>query len=270
MPELPEVETTRRGIAPWLEGETPQSVVIHNASLRWPVPPELAERLTAGAVTSVERRGKYLLLNNAGGTALVHLGMSGSLRLSHPGEPRRKHDHVELELGKTRALRFHDPRRFGAWLWTPDWHRHTLLSTLGPEPLGDDFSGDYLYERSRGRRAPVKAFIMDARTVVGIGNIYASEALYGAGIHPGRPAGRVGRRRYRDLAEAIRQVLADAIELGGTTLRDFTDSGGNPGYFRLSLNVYGRGGEPCRSCGRHLRDRVIGQRSTVFCTRCQR
>jgi len=196
--------------------------------------------------------------------------MSGSLRLSDPRESRRKHDHVELRLGSERVLRFNDPRRFGAWLWGREWRHHVRLSALGPEPLGNAFSGDYLYERSRGRRASVKAFIMDARTVVGVGNIYASEALHNAGIHPRRPAGRVGRERYRRLAGAIRQVLSNAIELGGTTLRDFTDSSGNPGYFRQSLTVYGRGGEPCRVCGSPLRDRVIAQRGTVFCIGCQR
>lgn len=270
MPELPEVETTRRGIAPWLEGQTPISVVIHNPALRWPITPELPERLTAGPIASVGRRGKYLLLNNPLGTALVHLGMSGSLRVSRPDEPRRKHDHVELGLEADRVLRFNDPRRFGAWLWTADWQQHPLLAPLGPEPLQPDFSGDHLYERSRGRRASVKAFIMDAKTVVGVGNIYASEALFQAGIHPGRPAGSVGRQRYRRLADAIREILGNAIALGGTTLRDFTDSSGNPGYFRQSLTVYGRGGEPCRLCGSPLRDRVIAQRSTVFCVKCQR
>lgn len=270
MPELPEVETTRRGIAPWLEGTTPASVLVHNAALRWPVPPELSERLSSSAMHSIQRRGKYLLLNNQQGTALVHLGMSGSLRLSCPHEPRRKHDHVELILTGDKVLRFNDPRRFGAWLWTRDWRHHTLIGALGPEPLGDSFSGDYLYERARGRRAPVKAFIMDSRILVGVGNIYASEALFRAGIHPSRPARRVGRQRYRALAAAIRQVLAQAIEMGGTTLRDFTNSSGSPGYFRQSLNVYGRGGEPCCHCTAALRERVITQRSTVFCINCQR
>ncbi|MEQ6885552.1 bifunctional DNA-formamidopyrimidine glycosylase/DNA-(apurinic or apyrimidinic site) lyase [Salicola sp. Rm-C-2C1-2] len=269
MPELPEVETTRRGIAAWLEGVTPSEVRIHNPSLRWPIPPELPQRLIGRPITNVGRRAKYLLLHNERGTALVHLGMSGSLRLSQPDEARRTHDHVEIPLAE-RILRFNDPRRFGAWLWSTDPPQHPLLAPLGPEPLGTAFDGDHLYHRSRGRRASVKAFIMDAKIVVGVGNIYAAEALFMAGIHPQRPAGRVGRTRYRRLADAIQQVLMNAIELGGTTLRDFTDSQGNPGYFRQSLAVYGRESEPCHRCGQPLRHRVIGQRSTVFCARCQR
>lgn len=269
MPELPEVETTRRGIAPSLEGVTPSEVRVHNPSLRWPIPAALPDQLRGTPITAVGRRAKYLLLHNERGTALVHLGMSGSLRLSPPDEPRRRHDHVEIPLAE-RTLRFNDPRRFGAWLWSTDPERHPLLASLGPEPLGLDFDGDALYRLSRSRRISVKAFIMDAKVVVGVGNIYASEALFMAGIHPQRPAGRVGRARYHRLADAIQDVLGHAIEVGGTTLRDFTDSQGNPGYFQQSLTVYGREGEPCRHCGQALRHRVIGQRSTVFCVRCQR
>ncbi|XOZ32465.1 bifunctional DNA-formamidopyrimidine glycosylase/DNA-(apurinic or apyrimidinic site) lyase [Halomonadaceae bacterium KBTZ08] len=268
MPELPEVETTRRGIAPWLEGTEPRDVRLHAPSLRWPIPTALPQHLTGTPITEVTRRGKYLLLHNSRGTALVHLGMSGSLRLAPPDEPRRTHDHVEIMLAE-RVLRFNDPRRFGAWLWSTEPEEHPLLAPLGPEPLADAFNGDHLYQLSRKRRAPVKAFIMDAKVVVGVGNIYASEALFMAGIHPQRPAGRVGRARYHRLASTIKDVLANAIELGGTTLRDFTDSQGNPGYFRQSLAVYGREGEPCHHCGALLRHRVIGQRGTVFCVHCQ-
>ena len=270
MPELPEVETTRRGIAPYLEGQPIIQVRIHNGSLRWPVPQGLAAELTRSPVQDVERRGKYLLLNTDHGTAIVHLGMSGSLRLSDPEDERRKHDHVELALASGWVLRFNDPRRFGAWLWARDALQHPLIRDRGPEPLDEAFTGDLLYRLSRGRRAAVKAFIMDHRIVVGVGNIYASEALFMAGIHPSRPAGRVGRDRYRRLAASIREVLGAAIEQGGTTLRDFINGHGEPGYFRQSLNVYGRAGEPCRQCGAPLRERRIAQRSTVFCVHCQR
>ncbi len=270
MPELPEVETTRRGIAPYLEGQCVTQVRIHNGSLRWPVPAELAGALTRGPIQSVDRRGKYLLFNTDQGSAIVHLGMSGSLRLCQPETPRRTHDHVELALTSGWVLRFNDPRRFGAWLWASDARQHPLLRNLGPEPLDETFTGDLLYQLSRGRRAAVKAFIMDHHIVVGVGNIYASEALFMAGIHPTRPAGRVGRERYRRLAAAIRQVLGAAIEQGGTTLRDFINGHGEPGYFRQSLNVYGRAGETCHQCGTTLRARRIAQRSTVFCVHCQR
>lgn len=271
MPELPEVETTRRGIAPRVEGRTVTGVVVRDPRLRWPVPPDLAERLGGHVIRAVDRRAKYLLLRLDALTLLVHLGMSGSLQVVPAGTPPRPHAHVDLLLDSGAVLRYVDPRRFGSLHLAPgDAADHPLLARLGPEPLGSSFSGDGLFLRSRGRRQAVKAFIMDAATVVGVGNIYATEALFHAGIHPARAAGRVGRTRYRALAGALRSVLGQAITAGGTTLRDFVDGSGQPGYFRQSLAVYGRAGAPCPACGRPLRLARVGQRSTTYCTRCQR
>lgn len=271
MPELPEVETTRRGLAPHICGRPILAVRVHEPRLRWPVPSDLARLVTARPILGIDRRAKYLLLRCAEGTLLVHLGMSGSLRLDPAGATRRKHDHVEFEFAGGACLRLHDPRRFGALLWVDgEPLQHPLLARLGPEPLDGAFDGAWLYQRSHGRRAPVKAFIMDARTVAGVGNIYATEALYIAGIHPARAAGRIGARRYGRLADSIRQVLGDAIEQGGTTLRDYVNGTGAPGYFRLQLRAYGHSGGVCERCGGELRQRIIAQRSSVYCVRCQR
>ncbi|SCZ53241.1 bifunctional DNA-formamidopyrimidine glycosylase/DNA-(apurinic or apyrimidinic site) lyase [Thiohalomonas denitrificans] len=271
MPELPEVETTRRGIAPHITGRRILTVEVREPRLRWPVPSDLQKRVAGQRVTEVRRRGKYLLLMLERGSIILHLGMSGSLRvLEEPLTPGR-HDHVDLVFTEGLRLRLTDPRRFGALLWTdgpPESHK--LLAGLGPEPLSDAFDGDYLFRRSRGRRVPVKAFLMDARVVVGVGNIYANEALFMAGIRPDRPAGGISRARYLRLAEQVRSILEQAIIQGGTTLRDFTDSQGRPGYFAQSLAVYGRGGLPCPACGARLREVRLGQRSTVFCPHCQR
>lgn len=270
MPELPEVETTRRGIDPAVNGAQAQRLTVREPRLRWPVPAEL-KAIEGQTMGPVGRRGKYLLLPSPAGHALVHLGMSGSLRLTPPTEAWRKHDHVGLLLSSGYELRLHDPRRFGCVLWLQgDPAQHPLLSELGPEPLEADFHDDYLFERSRGRSAPVKAFIMDSHVVVGVGNIYANEALYAAGIHPLREAGRVGRERYQLLTVAIRRILGHAIERGGTTLRDFVNGHGDPGYFQQELNAYGRAGLPCRQCGRPLKEIRPGGRSTVYCTHCQR
>ncbi len=271
MPELPEVETTRRGIEPHLLGQRIRSVEMRCRRLRWPVPAALTKHAAGARIEAVRRRAKYLLLDTSNGTLIIHLGMSGSLRILDRPEPPGVHDHVDLHFGAGRLLRYTDPRRFGAWLWTTgDSARHPLLAALGPEPLGEHFDGDYLYAHSRGRRLAVKSFIMDSHTVAGVGNIYANEALFEAGIHPARAAGRIGRARYRRLAETIREVLAAAIRQGGTTLRDFLGSDGRPGYFQQSLQVYGRGGEACPRCGARLRETRNGQRSTVYCPRCQR
>src|SRR5690606_6498948 len=221
-------------------------------------------------IADVRRRAKYLLLDTAAGSALLHLGMSGSLRLLPGQAPAGPHDHVDLALDSGRVLRFTDPRRFGCLLWQAPGETHPLLADLGPEPLEPGFDGDYLFALARGRRAPVKAFLMDQRTVVGVGNIYAAEALFLAGIHPARAAGRIARGRYAALAEAVKQVLAHAIDRGGTTLRDFLAPDGAPGYFEQQLLVYGREGQPCRSCGTRLRGSRLGQRATVYCPRCQR
>lgn len=269
MPELPEVETTRRGIEPWLLGRTIERVEVREPRLRWPVPE--AVRLAEGRrVNSLRRRAKYIIAGVDGGALMLHLGMSGSVRVVRaPSEPGR-HDHVDIVTDGA-VLRFNDPRRFGSLLWVEKpVDSHPLLSALGPEPLGDDFDGAWLRQKASGARRAVKSFIMDGRVVVGVGNIYASEALFMAGIHPHRPAGRISLARYEGLAAAIRDVLARAIRDGGTTLRDFTSAGGTPGYFAQNLLVYERAGEPCFQCGAPLRRRVIGQRATYYCVNCQR
>ena len=270
MPELPEVETTRRGIAPHLTGRIVRELVVRQRALRWPVPKALAAHLRGQRIASVERRAKYLLLHTEPGAVIVHLGMSGSLRVLAPDVALRTHDHVDLVLDSGRLLRFNDPRRFGCWLWQPAGRTHELLRDLGPEPLGDAFDGDYLFARSRGRRGPVKNFLMDQGIVVGVGNIYAAEALFRAGIAPQRAAGRVSRERYVALAGHVRDILAHAIARGGTTLRDFISPDGLPGYFEQELAVYGREGEPCRSCGSNLRAVRLGARQSVYCPSCQR
>ncbi len=271
MPELPEVETTRRGIRPWVEGQAVTRVTVRERRLRWPVPAALAARLTGGVIESVDRRAKYLLFRTASGTMMLHLGMSGSLRVLEGPEAAGAHDHLDFELASGRCLRFNDPRRFGSVHWLRGRvETHPLLRDLGPEPLGPEFDGERLYRTTRGRRVSIKPHIMNGRVVVGVGNIYASEALFRAGIHPRRPAGRIARRRLDALAGAIRDVLAEAIGQGGTTLRDFTWGDGRPGYFQQQLAVYGRAGEPCPDCGAPLRSEVIGQRATYFCSRCQR
>lgn len=270
MPELPEVETTRRGIAPHITGKAVARVIVRNPQLRWPVPKRLRKELGGQSIESVRRRAKYLLLGTANGTLLLHLGMSGSLRIIDARVPPGKHDHVDIVFTDERALRFTDPRRFGSLHWTrcpPEQHR--LLRSLGPEPLGDAFTGEYLYRLSRGRKVAIKPFLMNSHHVVGIGNIYACEALYLAGIYPKRAAGRISRKKYDLLVEVIREVLNDSIEQGGTTLRDFVNGHGEPGYFRLHLNVYGRGGKPCFSCHAPIREIRQGQRSTFYCPVCQ-
>lgn len=269
MPELPEVETTLRGITPHLLLRRITAVTVRNPRLRYPVAADLAQRLVGQSIQGLSRRGKYLLLELGHGALLLHLGMSGNLRVVPRDTPVKTHDHIDI-LFDEHCLRLHDPRRFGILLWVEDWPTHPLLRHLGPEPFAKDFNGDYLYHLSRTRQQAVKSFIMDGRVVVGVGNIYANEALFAAGIHPARPAGRVGRARYLRLAHAIQQVLAQAIEAGGTTLRDYADVNGKPGYFVLSLQVYGRENLPCPRCQHPLRQQRIGQRSSVFCVRCQR
>jgi formamidopyrimidine-DNA glycosylase len=271
VPELPEVETTRRGIEPHVLGRTVRKVIVREPRLRWPIPAALARSLSGQHIDAIERRAKYLLFRTAAGTAILHLGMSGSLRIVPSGTAPETHDHVDIALDSSQTLRLRDPRRFGCLLWTrADPLRHKLLSDLGPEPLDDALDGDYLFEQSRGRRGPIKTFIMNSHIVVGVGNIYASESLFLAGIHPARPAGRISRERYEALADAIKQVLAEAIAEGGTTLRDFVREDGQPGYFRIKLRVYERDAGECVRCGGTVRRRVIGQRASYFCPACQR
>lgn len=270
MPELPEVETSRRGIAPWVEHQQVRKVTIRERRLRWPVPHDIDRHLPGSFISALTRRAKYLLFTTEGGTLLLHLGMSGSLRIVDPAEPAGKHDHVDIEVGNGKALRFRDPRRFGSLLWTADPMKHPLLANLGPEPLSEEFDGAHLWNAARGRRLAVKSFIMNAAVVVGVGNIYASESLFLARIHPKRRADRISATRMALLAASIKAVLERAIAAGGTTLRDFHGGDGEPGYFRQQLDVYDRGGLPCRVCGTLITVAVIGQRSSYYCRRCQR
>jgi len=270
MPELPEVETTRRGIAPSVVGRRVTEVVVRNPSLRWPVPASLASELVGQALADIKRRGKYLLLRFDTGTLILHLGMSGHLRLLTVPQPADKHDHFDIVFDGDFRLRLHDPRRFGSVSWTvEDPLAHPLLAHLGVEPLEAGLSGAYLYQVSRGRTASVKSILMDSRIVVGIGNIYANEALFLAGISPTRAAGRISLDRYGGLAAAVKEVLQQAIAQGGTTLRDFFDSDGRPGYFDQSLKVYGREQLPCRRCGDTIRKIRQGSRSSYYCPSCQ-
>ncbi len=270
MPELPEVEVTRLGIAPHLIDRRISTVIVREPRLRRPVNADLPSRLQGQTIHRLWRRGKYLLADLDTGQLLLHLGMSGHLRVLPATIPAQRHDHIDLVLDNDQCLRFHDPRRFGLLLWGPDWSTDPLLQHLGPEPLGGDFGGDYLYTRSRGHHQAIKTFLMDAHNVVGVGNIYANESLFSAGIDPRRAAGRISRARYQHLAEAIVEILQAAIAEGGTTLRDFTRPDGEKGYFRLSLAVYGREEEPCVRCGAPLRGLRIGGRSSFFCGYCQR
>lgn len=269
MPELPEVEVSRLGISPWLLNQTINKIIVRDKRLRWPVPDEvhLAEGKT---VLNIRRRAKYLLIDVGDGEIILHLGMSGKLRVIDADFPTIKHDHIDIVLSNGKCLRFNDPRRFGACLWQPTGDTHTLLSKLGPEPLTDDFDADRLVTLSKGRKSPVKTFIMDNDVVVGVGNIYANEALFMSGIDPRRAAGRVSAKRYAVLTAAIKEVLAKAIEQGGTTLKDFAQSDGNPGYFAQHLRVYGRAGKECEVCSTEIKSVVIGQRNTFYCPNCQK
>ncbi|THD11520.1 bifunctional DNA-formamidopyrimidine glycosylase/DNA-(apurinic or apyrimidinic site) lyase [Metallibacterium scheffleri] len=270
MPELPEVETTRRGLQPHVEGRRVLNVVLRRADLRWPIPAAIERVLPGQRIGAIERRAKYLLLHTQAGSALIHLGMSGALRVLAPGVPVGSHDHYDLLLDTGRVLRYTDPRRFGCLLWQAPGTLHPLLAELGPEPLAADFDGDYLWRRAHDRSAPIKTFLMDQRIVVGVGNIYAAEALFTAGIHPLRAAGRVSRARCAALADAVKRILEHAIARGGTTLRDFISPDGLPGYFEQELTVYGRAGLPCKRCGHTVNMITLGQRSSFYCPHCQR
>jgi formamidopyrimidine-DNA glycosylase len=270
VPELPEVETTRRGIEPHIMGKKVTQVIIRQPILRWPVSVELGQCLTGQVIESVGRRSKYLFLKTQKGRVMIHLGMSGSLRVLTNPVKFEKHDHADFVFDNGKTLRFRDPRRFGSIFWLNDQEEHVLLENLGPEPLLDEFSVAYLYGRSRGRKVAIKQFIMNAQIVVGVGNIYANEALFLAGIRPGIAASRISRGRYEVLVATIKHLLEQAILSGGTTLKDFVKEDGSPGYFQQSLNVYGRGGQQCLRCQTILKEIRQGGRSTVFCSSCQK
>lgn len=270
MPELPEVETSCRGIAAHLHQQTIAEVIIRHYQLRWPISQELPKKLAHQCIQAISRRAKYILIQVPAGTLLIHLGMSGSVRILPQNTPLLKHDHVDLVLANGQCLRFNDPRRFGAMLWVEsDPYQHPLLINLGPEPLTEAFTGYYLYTKTRHKNVPIKTLIMDSHIVVGVGNIYANEALFMAGIHPKQAAYQLSQLHCDKLTNAIKQVLASAIKQGGTTLRNFVSSEGKPGYFKQQLYVYGRGGEACKHCLTALVEIRLGQRSTVFCPSCQ-
>lgn len=271
MPELPEVEVSRMGIAPHLEGQQIDKVVVRDKRLRWPIP-EHVENFAGALITQVERRAKYLILHTDKGYLILHLGMSGKLRVVPSDSLVVKHDHFDLQLTNGQCLRFNDARRFGSVL-VSNAHPsldHPLLRELGPEPLTEAFTADYLHRQSRGKQQSIKTFIMDNHVVVGVGNIYANESLFKAGIHPKRAAGKVSLARYQKLVPIIKEILTAAIAQGGTTLQDFTQADGSPGYFKQHLNVYGRGGKQCMVCKSELKEIRLGQRSTVYCAQCQR
>ncbi len=270
MPELPEVETTLRGIAPHTLTRVITEVIIRQPRLRWPIPANLTELLNNQELLGITRRGKYLLFQFAQGHALIHLGMSGSLRIVEPSTPPNAHDHFDWVFGDI-TLRYHDPRRFGCLLWVEgEPHEHKLLAKLGPEPLTDEFTADYLFKRSRKRAQAIKQFVMDSHVVVGVGNIYANESLFMSRIKPIRKAGTLTHKNCEDLVRDIKFVLGRSIEQGGTTLRDFVGGDGKPGYFKQQLLVYGRGGEPCAQCGKLLKEVRMTDRTTVYCVDCQK
>jgi len=270
MPELPEVETTCRGIAPHIEGKLVTGVIVRQKQLRWPISPEISTILPGLRINNVTRRAKYLLINTDKGTLIIHLGMSGSLRVIDAGISPEKHEHVDIIFGDNTCLRYKDPRRFGCLLWTSATiNEHKLIRLLGPEPLSDAFDIDDFYPKAKAKKAPIKSLIMDGRVVVGVGNIYASEALFQAGIHPKRAANNISKKRLKKLIVAIKEILAKAIEQGGTTLKDFVNSEGKPGYFQQTLNVYGRANKLCNTCSTPIKQITIAQRSSFYCHRCQ-
>jgi len=272
MPELPEVETTRRGIAPFAKGQRIEQIIVRQEKLRWPVDKDINKKLSGLMIDDISRRGKYLLLETNEGSLMIHLGMSGSLRIVEQFQPDKpdKHDHLDICLSNGKIIRFNDPRRFGSILFNQQGEQHTLLSKLGVEPLTAEFSGVYLQDKAKGRKTAIKAFIMNNHIVVGVGNIYAQESLFLSGIHPKRSAGNISAKRMALLVATIKQVLADAIKAGGSSLKDFTGADGKPGYFQQTLNVYGRHQESCYKCETNLKQLTIGQRTTVYCPKCQK
>ena len=270
MPELPEVETTKRGLLPLLQQQVSR-VVIRNPAMRWPIPAELPQLLTGSRLLELNRRGKYILARFDSGTLILHLGMSGRICLLARDEAPAKHDHFDLHFTDGHVMRLRDPRRFGAVLWAgAEPHKHVLLEVLGPEPLEDAFNGFWLHSQIRTRTAPIKNVIMDSHLVVGVGNIYASESLFRSGIHPNTPANKISKARCERLVTEIKATLRDALQAGGSSLRDFFGADGNPGYFQQEYFVYGRTGQPCKVCGGPIKVLRLGQRSTFYCSTCQR
>jgi len=270
MPKLPEVETTRRGLEPYVVGRSIARVLIREPRLRWPLDSSLRRSLEGSRIDALRRRGKYLLFDTASGSLLIHLGMSGGLRYHSAAVPPRLHDHVDIEFADGGCLRYHDPRRFGSMHFAAVAELHPLLTSIGPEPLGPDFTPAYLWQACQGRKVAIKQQLMNSKVVAGVGNIYANEALFRAGINPALAAGRISKQRVAALVAAVREVLAEAITQDGTTLKDFADGEGKPGYFQLALDVYGRAGLPCHRCAQPVRLKVQGQRATYHCRNCQR
>ncbi|HFQ5099442.1 bifunctional DNA-formamidopyrimidine glycosylase/DNA-(apurinic or apyrimidinic site) lyase [Vibrio vulnificus] len=268
MPELPEVEVSRMGITPHLLNQTIQSLIFRTPKLRWVIPSEL-KKLQGQVIRHIGRRAKYLIIETDVGSAIVHLGMSGSLRVLDADFPAGKHDHVDLKLSSGKVLRYNDPRRFGAWLYAAPGKDHDVLGNIGPEPLTDAFDGQYMFEKAQGKRVAVKQFIMDNKIVVGVGNIYASESLFRSRILPTRATMSLSAEEWQRLVSHIKQTLQTAIEQGGTTLKDFSQADGKPGYFAQELQVYGKAGEPCPECGEAIQEQKIGQRNTFYCSHCQ-
>ncbi|MDR9826394.1 bifunctional DNA-formamidopyrimidine glycosylase/DNA-(apurinic or apyrimidinic site) lyase [Vibrio sp. FNV 38] len=269
MPELPEVEVSRLGITPHLQGQVIAKFTFRTPKLRWDIPQQELQQMEGQVITQISRRAKYLFIETKVGSAIVHLGMSGSLRVLDADFPAAKHDHVDLQLSNGKILRYNDPRRFGAWLWCPAGETHKVLNNIGPEPLTEDFSADYIAEKAQSKRVAVKQFIMDNKMVVGVGNIYANESLFKAKISPLRPANQVTDLEWQVLVDEIKTTLQIAIQQGGTTLNDFAQPDGKPGYFVQQLLVYGKAGEPCPICAEEIQEQKIGQRNTFFCLECQ-
>lgn len=274
MPELPEVETTKKGITPKANQQTIKAFIVRNPNLRWPVDLNLTKKLPGLVIQSIDRRGKYLLLKTKIGTLLIHLGMSGNLRVLPENTPALKHDHVDIVLENGYLVRLNDPRRFGSVLWHPasegPVEQHKLLAKLAPEPLTDDFNGQYFYEKTRNRKVAIKTLVMNSSVAVGAGNIYANESLFMSKIHPQTTASKLTKKQCEVLVNNIKLVLAAAIEQGGTTLKDFMSPDGKPGYFVQKLNVYDQGGKPCTVCGTTIERIIINQRASYFCPKCQK
>ncbi|TDQ56310.1 DNA-(apurinic or apyrimidinic site) lyase [Mesocricetibacter intestinalis] len=269
MPELPEVETALKGISPYLKGFVIEKIHVRQPKLRWPVSPELLT-LQKVKILALSRRAKYLLLHTEKGCIVGHLGMSGSVRIVPHNSPIDKHDHLDIVMNNGKLLRYNDPRRFGAWLWTDDPQQFPLFLKLGPEPLSEEFNPEYLFQKSRRKSCALKTFLMDNSVVVGVGNIYANETLFLCGLHPARSAGKLTRAQCVLLTENIKLVLSAAIKQGGTTLKDFLQPDGRPGYFAQQLLIYGHKGSPCPHCGSAIEAMIIGQRNSFYCPRCQK